>query len=222
MMSTRRELNRSFWLGRTAATAIMVLVGLGVFAGSAQAQNAAIVLDNVEGWWDHLGCEEMINSVNAVSGLDAGDPGGHAVFDGDETFSTTANNSTREWCGMFDELGANQQRALNAAAKQSRTEGGITTKMSDRVFDLSGWWDGMDVEGRQIAIGAVVADISATPSESVWAELPRSLSDRAEDAYMYLMSGAMPTDEAPALPLAGLGILGLLLAGRGAWLRRRS
>ena len=29
-----------------------------------------------------------------------------------------------------------------------------------------------------------------------------------------------PTD-APALPLVGIGILGLLLGGRGAWLRRR-
>ena len=36
-------------------------------------------------------------------------------------------------------------------------------------------------------------------------------------AAMYL--SGMP---APALPLVGVGILGLLLAGRGAWLRRRN
>ena len=31
-----------------------------------------------------------------------------------------------------------------------------------------------------------------------------------------------PFTAVPALPLVGLGILGLLLAGRGAWLRRRA
>ena len=31
----------------------------------------------------------------------------------------------------------------------------------------------------------------------------------------------MPFMATPALPLVGLGVLGLLLAGRGAWLRRR-
>ena len=34
--------------------------------------------------------------------------------------------------------------------------------------------------------------------------------------------GMMTDEETPALPLAGVGILGLLLAGRGAWLRRRN
>lgn len=31
----------------------------------------------------------------------------------------------------------------------------------------------------------------------------------------------MPFMATPALPLVGIGVLGLLLAGRGAWLRRR-
>ena len=210
-----RKTNHVPWMGRTVIVAIMALVGLGVFAGPAQAQNEALVLDNVMYWWDHLGCEEMINSVNAIDGLDTG----HPILTGTETFSTTANDSTREWCGKFDDLGANQRRALNAGAMQSRADGGITTKASDRIFDKSGWWDGMTVEGQNMAIGATAA---ATVNLS---DATTSIAGRVDDAYMALMSGMMRTDdeeEAPALPLVGIGLLGLLLAGRGAWLRRRS
>ena len=204
------------WMGRTVVAGIVALVGLGVFAGPAQAQNEPVILDNVMYWWDHLGCEEMINSVNAVDGLDTD----HPVFVGTETFSTTANDSTREWCVKWDGLGANQMRGLEAAAKQARADGGITTKASDRVFDRSGWWDGLTVEGQNIAVGGTAADVVLT------AALTTSQSAAAMAAYNALMSGMMTTDdeeeEAPALPLVGIGILGLLLAGRGAWLRRRA
>ena len=202
---------------------VVALVGLLGFGAPAQAQNEALVLDNVMGWWDHLGCEKKINAVNAIAGLDTDHP---VLADAAEAFSSTANDSTRQWCLMFDDLGQNEQRALNAGAKQGRDGtatnggGGITTTASDRVFDITAWWDGMQAEGRQIAVGA-----TADPGTS-FTGLTSSNANNATAAFEALMGGMMPTDdeeeEAPALPLVGIGILGLLLAGRGAWLRRRA
>ena len=222
----RSKANNLPWMGRTAVTAVMVIAGLGVFGGSAEAQNTPLVLDNVEAWWDHLNCEHRINAVNAISSDLETD---HAVLAGDETFSPGSvgdNDSEREWCHAFDDLGANQQRAANAGAKQPRVAGGITTAADDRVFDMSGWWNDMEDEGRLLAIGGVDADVPDGPNGQL-SQLTASVSARATAAYNALSGDAMTTEEdeeeeAPALPLVGVGILGLLLAGRGAWLRRRA
>ena len=218
-----RRANNQPWMGRTVVTGIAVFVVLGAVGGSAQAQNTPIVIDNVEAWWDHLNCERMINAVNAIDGLNAAHPvldnGGNA-----EEFSPGTdgdNDSEREWCAMWNGLGANQQRALNAGAKQSRADGGIITKASDRVFDMHGWWNGMSDEGRLIAIGGVAADVPAGANGEL-DQLTVAVSERATAAYHALMSSMTTEEEAPALPLAGVGILGLLVAGRGAWLRRRA
>ena len=192
--------------------AVMALVGLLGFGGTAQAQNEALVLDNVMGWWDHLSCEKKINAVNAIDGLD----GDHTILAGDETYSSDANDSTRQWCQTFNDLGQNEQRAVNAGAKQSRADGGITTAADDRVFDKTGWYEGMMPEGQQMAIGAAAAPVTTLAAAT------SSVAGQIDAAYMALMSGMMPEEEAPAIPLVGLGILGLVLAGRGAWLRRRA
>ena len=83
----------------------------------------------------------------------------------------------------------------------------------------------MEDEGRLIAIGGVDADVPNGPNGEL-SQLTASVSARATAAYNALSGDAMTTEEeeeeAPALPLVGVGLLGLLLAGRGAWLRRRA
>lgn len=198
---------------RTTALLIAIAAGALLLLGSAERaqaqQNEPIILDNVMAWWDHLGCEEMINAVNAIEDLDSA----HPVLAGGETFTPGTdrdNDSEREWCAKWDGLGTNQQRALNAGAMQSRDDGGITTKASDRVFDMTGWWDGMTGEGRNIAIG------STTATSTTIALATSREEGQIRDAYMYLGDDTQPTTtDAPALPLVGIGILGLLLAGLG-------
>ena len=66
--------------------------------------------------------------------------------------------------------------------------------------------------GLPLAFNADYDDLGATV---------KGIVDDAGDALSGTDSGMMPTPT-PAVPLVGIGIPGLLLAGRGAWLRRRS
>ena len=204
--------NVSFW-----TVALMALVSLPGLGGEAQAQNTPLVIDNVPAWWDHLNCEKKINAVNAITNLDTE----HPVLATDETFSAGTdgdNDSEREWCHAWAGLGANQTRALTAGAKQPRADGGITTAASDRVFDRTGWWNGMSDEGRLIAIGGVNADVP-DGADGELVNLTVMVAERVLAAFEAL--GAGDEEAAPAIPLVGLGVLGALLAGRGARLRRR-
>ena len=234
MMSTRRESNRSFCLGRVAATAIMVLVGIGVFTGSAAAQNTPVVLDNYMAWWDQVGsppsnaatqCAAMIEVVNdlEINQFTTDTPPKPTQGLGDDHVAAVATTVShfQRWCVAWSGLSTKRDQDDADALMRGVTRGTtrITTDAADNVFDVRGWWASLTGQAaRNIAIGSA-ADVAAA--------YPSSASDstrmKINAAYAALMGDMMmPTEGAPALPLVGIGILGLLLAGRGAWLRRRA
>ena len=226
MMSTRRESNRSFWLGRVAATAIMVLVGLGVFAGSAAAQTMVYDYDDGEAWWNAYGCPEMMILLPAYADGDG---------PGDLTAVETDANHEKRVCVMYDELPTRDKLVIESFIGSTDTDAHATHKA---------WWGAQEVVDRQILGGAlrIAADGSsgsfgygaqtstaaddgfATAFDPTYDDLGATVKAIVNAAGTALSGRGMMTDdeEAPALPLAGIGILGLLLAGRGAWLRRRN
>ena len=212
-------------------TMAAILIGV---PAPAKAQNTAVVLDNVTAWWDHLSCPYMVASVNAID-YSVDNHASHDVLDGVEQKPAAPFNNTdaeREWCLMWAGLGANQQRALNYGAKtQGRGMGGITTKATDRVFDVAGWWDGMTQEGRQIAIGHFAYSDAGTDEANEqtdpgtkYSMLNVETANRVNAAYNALKGENMMTDKptpTPAVPFVAVLMLGGALAARGAYLRRR-
>ena len=231
-MSTRRESNRSFWLGRVAATAIMVLAGFGVFAGTASAQGTLVYdYDDYEGWWNSYGCTEMKVLLPAYTDTDA-----DAVGDQGET---KANHEKRV-CVMLDDLSLDDQIIIRDF---------VLSTMNGPYENNEKWWDApqTSVHRQQLAAALPLAtskgtlsagddpgyDASATAIEAATTGEPTIYNDDYDDLHRtgrvivdtagYALSGrgGMAPQPAPALPLVGIGGLGLLLAGRGAWLRRR-
>ena len=216
------------WMGRTVATAIMVLIGLGVFAGSASAQGKTFYdFDNAAAWWDYFDCDAM----RVILGT--GGAGTAAVEKASES----------DACKGFSALPRATRRSL---------EDFIDSTMTGPYENTKTWWNMNAQDGdadqcvhRQQLVGVLPLDGTAgtdgiqltqtEDSDGSNAQLYCRAYDgsgglRAEeldmvDAVGMAVSGrGMMTEEeeAPALPLVGVGILGLLLAGRGAWLRRRN
>ncbi len=209
------------------ATAIMVLVGLGVFAGSAAAQGTTFYdFDDAEAWWNYFDCDAMRVILGTGGAADA------AVEKASESSA----------CKMFSGLTRAERRIIEDFVDGTMTGPFENTKM---------WWnangqtgDGADCVHRQQFVGVLPLD--ATDADGFLAQTEDSNGadnqlycrafdgtgglrpaelDMVNEVGMAISGrGGMMTDEeeAPALPLAGLGILGLLLAGRGAWLRRRN
>ena len=219
-----RESNHLPWMGRTMVTAIMVLVGLGVFAGQARAQ--ALDLTDIPGWWDSLNCKYMIGSVIASD------------VDTTATFTAGTDGDTVgevRWCKKWAGLAAADRTLLTNAANHATN--GITRKTSAEIISVRGWWGALSSVAQDTAVGMLRDGGATTGVPETDDELAAAIAyglltvaetTRVNSAFEALKMGAMATEEeeeeeeAPALPLVGVGILGLLLAGRGAWLRRRN
>ena len=225
-----RKTNHVPWMGRTVVVAIMALVGLGGFAGSASAQGTTFYdFDDAAGWWDYFDCDAM----RVILGS-----GG-----GGTTDVTKASESTA--CKGFSALSRDNRRAI---------EDFIEATMSGPYENTKAWWNANAGTGgtvcvhRQQLVGILPLDGDGNTdgfqdqtedSDDVDHQLYCRAYDGSGglrpaeldmvDAVGMAISGRegmmttpTTTDDAPALPLVGVGLLGLLLAGRGAWLRRRA
>ncbi len=237
-----RKTNNLPWMGRTVVVAIMALVGLGAFAGSAQAQGTTFFdFDDAEGWWNYFDCDAMRVILGA---------GG-----GGTTDITKASESRA--CKMFDGLSRDDRRIIEDFIGMSGTFAALGNDGQPRE-NTKGWWNGNAGAGgtvcvvRQQLVGVLPLDGDGN-TDDVQAQTEDS-DDQDDQLYCRAYDGTgglrpaeldmvnavgmaisgrggMMTDdddddddmaEAPALPLVGVGLLGLLLAGRGAWLRRRA
>lgn len=199
-----------------SVVAIVALVGVLGFSAHAQAQ--ANDLTDVAGWWSSLNCRYMIGAA-VHSGVDT-DAAFTAGTDGDSADEV-------RWCKMsFDDLALTDRAALNTAVTNGGTDGAdrITRKTSQEIISAKGWWNDLSANAQDLAIGGVngITDGDAISAAVMFDALTVAQHGRVMSSYNGLLKGATATPEpTPALPLVGLGVLGLLLAGRGAYLRRR-
>ena len=220
-----RKSNQAPWMARTLITAIMVLVGLGIAAGTASAQGTTVYdFDDAEGWWNYFDCDAM----RVILGT--GGDGANAIVK-----ETEANA-----CKMFSGLTRARQRIIENFVDPVDPASGTDDNVPARVGTTKEWWNmvGDETEGCEARqkLAGVLPIASTDDSDGADSQLfcrdhggtgglrPAEL-DVVDGVGMAISGrGGMMTDgeDAPALPLAGLGILGLLLAGRGAWLRRRN
>ncbi len=220
MMSTRRESNRSLcWMGRTMATAIMVLVGLGMFAGSAAAQTMVYDYDNGEAWWNAYLCPEMMILLPPY--IDGNGPA-------DGTAVETAAMHKARVCAMYNRLPTRDKLVIESFIGSTDTKAHANHEA---------WWDAQEDVDKQILGGALRIAIDGQNDSFGYGAQTETAAQSGfatafNPAYDDLGGGVKPIvntagnalsmTNAPALPLVGLGLLGFLLAGRGAWLRRRN
>ena len=221
---------------RKTSVLVVALAVATILVGSApaSAQNQPVVLDNYMAWWDQVGspptnaatqCAAMIAVVNVLE-INA-----YIPADGDTprkpTQPPTATNAHvdavitatddfQRWCVMWSGLSTKRAQDDADALMRGVTRGAhrITTTAADNVFDVRGWWTSLSATGQQVAIGATAAPTVTYPAAG-------AEQNKVNAAYAALMGAAMPPTPTPAVPLVGVLGLGLLLAGRGAYLRLR-
>ena len=189
----------------------VVAVLLGLFGGSAE----ATPFDKVEGWWNSLDCPRR----NA------------AVSEYDPTLMAEGMDSG--FCVMYEKLGESEKAIVDMAAAE----------VGGDYDSIQFWWEDLHCGEKSIAVGYAQPQYCAhfmnAPKARFDPKAAGNLNNLTEEqeevvaiAGYALATGMVATFEeikasdlwmpfiaTPALPLAGVVILALLLAGRG--MRRR-
>ncbi len=207
-----RKTNNLPWIGRTVATAIMVLGSLGVLAGSAAAQTTVYDYDDYEAWWDSFECTQKKNLLlpTAAETTDAAHEARVCVGSADlapqeeiiisSFIQATPNGpfeNNKAWWNDANQTPAFRQAlagytSIGDASRMYVAPAAVTT-VGNAALDFNDAYDDL----RQRAMIVVNKSGDALSGRAM-------MTDDEEDDM----------GEAPALPLVGIGILGLLLAGR--------
>ena len=163
----------------------------------------------VEGWWNSLDCDRMNGAVNAYDD------------------SIMAEGMDSGYCAMYADLRDPEKLTVHKAAME----------IDGQYPSIHMWWEYLDCRKMTIAVGSdgYCGHFVNAPKANEMNTLSEEQEEVVAIAGYALATGRTATfDEikasdlwqpftvVPALPLVGLGILGLLLAGRGAWLQSRA
>ena len=165
----------------------------------------------VEGWWNSLDCDRMNTAVNEY------DPG------------IMASGMNSGYCAMYADLRDPEKLMVHKAGME----------IDGQYASIHEWWEALNCPQMSIATGyaqpqycghfanapkANEMNTLTMEQEEVVALAGYPLATGMTATFAEIMASDLwqPFTPVPALPLVGLGILGLLLAGRGAWLRSRT
>ncbi len=213
-------------LNQLVVAAVVVLVS---FAGSAEAQGITFYdFDDAAAWWDYFDCDAKRNilgdggagaevvaqapesrACKGFSALSRADR--RAVEDFVDGTMSGPFESTKDWWN------ANAGSGGNECAVRQQLVAALALDRDDQLEGIQPQVADSDDPDKQLYCRDFDGDGGLRPAELEVVEgVGMAISGRGD------MAMEDPEEEAPALPLVGVGLLGLLLAGRGAWLRRRA
>ncbi len=202
--------------------------------GSAQAQGTTFFdFDEVGAWWDYFDCEAMRVILGSTASGDATDITKASESDACKMFSGLSRANRRILEDFIDGTMTGPHENTKAWWNANAGDGGTACVVRQQLVGILPIDGDGATDGVQEHTGPHTGDdedLYCRTFDGTGGLRPSEL-EMVNGVGMAISGrgGMMTTDdeeedeeEAPALPLVGVGLLGLLLAGRGAWLRRRA